>query len=242
MWDNVALKCGLVGCLTIAAAACAGSTEEGAASETAISEGMQDGAATEFPEAVQVLSSDNVEFCTGVLVSPTRVLTAGHCMVTGKFTIIAPYAPKTNGEVQSAPGHATAKDDRIENYRDVDKEDVMAIRLDKPIQLASYPELRDVGELEGKPTLPPAIAVGRIRTARTAELMKSRPLTVQSASHRGYLNSVLTQIYSEGGDSGGPLFLIEGKKHVLIGINRDPDGTIDIFSRITPNVRGLLEP
>jgi hypothetical protein len=245
MWDNVAQKCApLVLLGAVAAAGCAGTAdEEAAANETAVTKAMEDGAASDFPEAVQVLAS-NGDFCTGVLVSPTRALTAGHCLSTGVFTIVAPFAPHAAGTpVPSVPGHAAEKD-RIKTYTNVDSEDALAITLDKPIQLASYPELRDIGELEGKPALPPAIAVGRrpSGTASGPALVKSKPLTVESASHRGYLTGVKTQQYSEGGDSGGPLFLIEGKKHVLIGLERDPDGTIDLFSRITPSVRGLLGP
>jgi hypothetical protein len=239
MWDNVAPRCVLFAGLALVG--CGGAADdEQAMSDTAITDGMQDGPASDFPEAVQVLSSNGIDGCTGVLVSPTRALTAGHCLKTGKFTIVAPFAPRAAGTpAPSVPGHAEEKD-RIKNHANVENEDVLAITLDKPIQLPSYPELRDLGELEGKPALPPAIAVGRAGSDRAAPLVKSKPLTVESASHRGYLTGVLTEIYSEGGDSGGPLFLIEGKKHVLIGVERNPDGTIELFSRITASVRGLL--
>lgn len=224
----------VVGC-----AAPAVSDEEKGSTESAIIDEMQDGAPTEFPEVVQVLVNNAAQdYCTGVLVSPTRVMTAAHCTGGSSFVIKAPYAkggPKQSTATKGGGVH------RSQNYNEeIWKEDVAILNLATAIVIDVYPELRDVGEL-GEETIE-GVAVGRAREERNAELVKSKTLTVRSGTNDGYTTGLGSQYYSSGGDSGGPLFLVEDGevKHVVIGVERQPDPPNEWFTRITPAVKALV--
>ena len=74
--------------------------------------------------------------------------------------------------------------------------------------------------------------------------MKSKELEVRSGTPLGYTTGLVSGYYSSGGDSGGPLFLVDpetGKPtHVVIGIERQPDPPSEFFTRITPAVKSLV--
>lgn len=223
----------VVGCATPPAA-----EEEMGGSSSAIIDEQQDGEPTEMPEVVQVLVNNAAkDYCTGVLVSPTRVLTAAHCTGASTFTVIAPFAP---GKPQSAATKgAVAEHSRAFN-EEVWKEDAAVLELKTPIQLPTYATVEDVGELGDKTVQ--GVAVGRSREARTASLVKSKPLTIRSGSPDGYETGLGCDYYSSGGDSGGPLFLVKNGKvtHTVIGVERQPDPPNEWFTRITPKVKALV--
>ena len=67
---------------------------------------------------------------------------------------------------------------------------------------------------------------------------------MRSGTPFGYTTGLVSQYYSSGGDSGGPLFLVDpetGKPtHVVIGIERQPDPPSEYFTRLTPAVKRLV--
>src|SRR5665213_3383028 len=97
--------------------------------------------ATAFPEAVVVTASGFVT-CSGVLLSPTVVLTAGHCSlgstVAASFDVIAPNAPDASGKAQTA--HAS-RDFSPYNKDVKTSSDMRMVFLDSPITIATYPSI-----------------------------------------------------------------------------------------------------
>jgi len=244
MWADVGLSRVAMAVLVVAGlAACAGESTEGGEggeeSASAVIDSMQDGPPTELPEVVQVLVNNQAQdYCTGVLVSPTRVLTAAHCMAGSSFVVKAPYAPTpSQSKAKKAGVVAHSSDFNSEVF----KEDAAILDLETPIRISTYPTLEDVGDFHG--TIQ-AVAVGRRSENRQAPLEKSKPLTVRSGNADGYTTGLTSQYYSSGGDSGGPLFRVDPQTrkplHVVIGIERQPDPPKERFTRITPAVRRLV--
>ena len=211
---------------------CAVDTEEEEIAETsdAISEGMQAGPASALPESVQILHGDGVNYCTGVLVRPRVVVGAAHCIWGTNYTIKAPFAA-------GAPSRKVVKSGVLS--RDMNNpasRDIGFFVLDKKIDLATYPTLTAIGSQVDAGTAFKGVAVGRKYEARTAPLVRSKLLNITSGKSGGYTTGLRTETYSEGGDSGGPLFLVRDGKitHELVGIERQPEPAknIDWFTRI----------
>jgi len=215
--------------------------DEAASTDEAIVESMQAGLATAFPEAVQILHGNGVDYCTGVLVSPTVVLGAAHCIWGTAYTVKAPFAP-------GAPSRKVVRSKVLSrNYsNDAASPDVGILVLDAPIKLTQYGIPTSIGAEADRGTSYKGVAVGRSLEARTAPLVRSTLLTITSGKSAGYDTGLRTPYYSTGGDSGGPLFLVEGGRltHKVVAVERQPDpgNDADWFTRIDATVLALIRP
>ena len=225
---------GLVGC-----AADTGD-EPSAESEEAISPEMQAGPASMLPESVQLIHDNGVDYCTGVLVAPKIVLGAGHCIWDAKYTVRAPFAPGAPSAHAVNWAVVDTRRDRVPESRDIG-----LLVLDKPINLAHFPALTQIGAQADSGKTFKGVAVGHKREDPHASLVRSKVMTIKSGKSLGYTNGLRGQYYSEGGDSGGPLFLYEDGKitHKLVGIERQPEPSRDAdwFTRIDAKVVSFID-
>ncbi len=185
--------------------------------------------AVQYPEAVYV-TSDGYVPCSGVLLAPTVVLSAGHCRGRkSTFEVVAPHA-----DGQSAHGSASWSPYDGSPSK---SPDVMLIFLDAPIVIPHYPTL---GATEVQPGTQ-VVDVGRTRDGviETGDYV-SPPVTIRGpATALGFpYNYEAVPDVSETGDSGGPIML--AGTHTIVGIvdtdtleqNVASATPIDLFARI----------
>ena len=230
-----------VGLSLLAACAAEPAGDESASTDEAIVASMQAGTATAFPESVQILHGNGVDYCTGVLVSPTIVLGAAHCIWGTAYTVKAPFAP-------GAPSRKVVRSKVLSRdyANNAAAPDVGMLVLDAPITLPQYGVLTSVGTQADRGTSFKGVAVGRSYEARTAPLVRSTLLTITSGKPSGYDTGLRTPYYSTGGDSGGPLFLVENGRltHKVVAVERQPDpgNDADWFTRVDASVLALVRP
>ncbi|MEO7112495.1 MAG: trypsin-like serine protease [Polyangiaceae bacterium] len=176
--------------------------------------------ATAFPEAI-VLTAGGFVPCSGVLLSPTTVLTAGHCSlgptVTPSFDVLAPNALDSSGKPQTAHGSR----DWSPYTNDVKtSSDVRLVFLDTPITIDHYATIASAKVAPGTKV----VDVGRaLNGTITQNDYVSPEVTINGdASSLGLpLNYQATPDISEDGDSGGPIELEDGSHTIVALVDTD---------------------
>lgn len=185
--------------------------------------------ATDYPESVLLMmkvGGTPKSLCSGSLIAPTVVLTAGHCVHGfNSWTVTAPFA----GGQTSVTTSATTYDwnSGAENV-DPNTHDVALVLLDTPINIAAYPTVATAGIADGTKI----VNVGRINNGQLSNtaLYMSKPLAVSSASSVGYPFDYKANEIIEHGDSGGPVFL--PGTHKLVAVNSGGGGGTEILARV----------
>lgn len=192
--------------------------EEGSTTESII--GGQK--ATDYPEAALV--NGNGFYCSGAVIAPRVVLTAGHCAHGSSFTVKAPFVNK------SARGRRFWTDyvatGEIVNPNTLD---VAVIILDTPIALTSYPKLNPNQAADGTSV----VNVGRIKdgSLSTTTLYYGAPVAVRDGAPRFPLAYLSTDII-QSGDSGGPVYAGTGANRTIVGVNSGAGGTTQVLARV----------
>jgi hypothetical protein len=187
--------------------------------------------ATSYPEAVYVTASGFLP-CSGVLLGPAVVLTAGHCRsLSSAYSVTAPNA---SGQTSTASRDWTLYDDDQQS-----SSDTLLIFLDTPIIIDVYPTLASTPVATGTTV----IDIGRTLngTIETNDYV-SAPVTILGpATALGFPWHYEAQPdSSQDGDSGGPIE-IDGPAPRLVvaivdtdtveqGINEEEP--IDLFERV----------
>lgn len=185
--------------------------------------------ATAYPEATLIemkVGGQVTSICSGAVIAPKLVLTAGHC-VQGYdgWNIKVPFA-----------NNQTAKGVRAETYDwdsdgetvDPNQHDVGVIFLDKAITLATYPTLATSGVSIGSKVQ----NIGRINNgvASYSKLYIGPPVSVKNGSSYGYPFDYATNETIQSGDSGGPV-IVPGT-HKIVAVNSGAGGGIQVLARI----------
>ena len=182
---------------------------------------------------------------------PEPAAAEGTTPAAGPEAADAGPAPSTGEPPPTAPCAPTRKVLRSKvisrGYsNDAATPDVGVLVLEKPITLAQYAIPTSIGAAADLGSSYRGVAVGRSFEARTAPLVRSTVLTITTGKSAGYTSGLHTPYYSTGGDSGGPLFLVENGKltHKVVGVERQPDppNDADWFTRIDAGVLALVHP
>jgi hypothetical protein len=219
--------------LVVASGACVNAVtdREGTPGE-AIGEGAQDiidgTQATSFPEAVQVdilQNGQNTMGCSGTLIAPQVVLTAGHCVADGDgWNIRAPYASgQTAHGSSSATYDWTQHDDQVSPQ----EHDVALVFLDSPITLSSYPTIATAGLADQAEI----ITVGRVKGGQgsPSAIYQSQPVKVTGSSY-GYDYDYEAPIVIEHGDSGGASYSVG--THRIVSVNSTGNSSVMELARV----------
>ncbi|HVY46456.1 MAG TPA: trypsin-like serine protease, partial [Minicystis sp.] len=171
--------------------------------------------ASAYPEAVLVdlyQGGQLYGYCSGSLIAPQVVLTAGHCVYQfNSWHIKAPYVSQTATASSGATYDWTATGESV----DPNMHDIGLIFLNTPITLNAYPDIPSSPVSSGSQV----VNIGRIRNGQVSMsgLYVSTPITVHSGSQYGYPYDYEAQDVIESGDSGGP-DEIPGT-HTIVSVN-----------------------
>jgi V8-like Glu-specific endopeptidase len=187
--------------------------------------------ASAYPEAVLVDMKQGgqvTSICSGALIAPRVVLTAGHC-VHGfdGWNIKAPFA---SGQTASSTSGATFDWKNDGEFVDPDQHDVGLVFLSKDITLTSYPKIAKAGLVSGTKI----VNVGRIRNgvASYTKLYVSTPIAVKSGTQYGFPFDYAAPEMIESGDSGGPDLLPGAAPHTVVAVNSGSGGGTEVLARV----------
>jgi hypothetical protein len=202
--------------------------EEPSQSTSAIVAGQ---AARVYPEAaiLEMPMGDKTYRCSGAVIAPSVVLTAGHC-VDGHsmWKVLAPYA---NGQSTTAHSGETfdymGRGDKTVSPR---AHDLGLVYLDTPITLAQYPSIAS----RPIPLGSQIVNIGRVQDGHLSvtDLFVSNPATVSDGNSVGYPLDYASDSIIQPGDSGGPAEVPDVFPHQIVAVNSGLAPGHEILARV----------
>ena len=180
-----------------------------------------------YPESALVSMKNGASqgyLCSGALIAPRVVLTAGHCIAGYHgFEVDLPFAGG-----QSATGEGLVFDYTSTGQNvDPDAHDVGLIVLDEALSISSYPlvatnkiangtNVQNIGRIDDGVTSSSALFIGA-------------PLAAHDAANIGFAFSYRTDEVIQSGDSGGPVVL--AGTHKIVAVNSGAGNGFQVLAR-----------
>jgi hypothetical protein len=181
--------------------------------------------ASDYPEAAYINidpTATNMYVCSGTLIAPRVVLTAGHCVdahsrwevhVAGSTqvsTSSAVYDWNEKGATSVNPAH----------------HDIGLVFLSQPIQLSRFPTL----STSVAATNSAATCVGRVLNGTVQSGAYKANTTLAPADSIGYPYDYRSAVVIQPGDSGGPVFL--SNTHQIAAVNSGASTSLQVLARV----------
>lgn len=184
--------------------------------------------ATAYPESVLIDMAKGgqlVAICSGSLIGPRDVITAGHC-VHGfdGFVVEAPFV-----SVTAQATHAATLDWNNDGETvNPNQHDVALIHLDRDIPVAQYAKVATTKLAWGASVR----NVGRIDDGQASwsSLFIGAAVKVYDGAQAGYPFDYVTSELIQSGDSGGPVF--KSGTHDLVAVNSGGGGGTQVLARV----------
>lgn len=187
--------------------------------------------ATAYKEAVLVdmyQGGQMAAACSGALIAPNVVLTAGHC-VHGfdGWKITAPFAGNQTAESSKGLTKDWTND---EEYVDPNMHDVGLIVLDSSITLAEYPAVANAPVAFGSNI----VNIGRIDNGDFSDsaLFVSDPHPVSDGANDGFPYDYSADEIIQSGDSGGPVQIPGSSPHTIVAVNSGAGSGSEVLARV----------
>jgi hypothetical protein len=178
-----------------------------------------------YPEAAYLnidMTPNGGWACSGTLLGPRVVLTAGHCVDSHAMWEI--YV----GDAYRQSTSAVVYDWNEQGAETINPNhhDVGLVFLSEPIELTSYPSLSNVKVADDTP----AIDVGRVSNGVVQATAYQARTTVSAADKLGYPYDYTAKDVIEQGDSGGPVFA--SASHTILAVNSGAGNGIQMVARV----------
>ncbi|MBN4059213.1 trypsin-like serine protease [Endomicrobium sp. AH-315-J14] len=214
-------------CMAVLLLACGAEDPIAASQNQEIVEGSF---ASSFPSAalIDVELDGGTGDCSGTVIAPKVVLTAGHCIYGfNAWTVTVPYADNQSSRTTRYELLDWATPPETPRP---DMHDVGVLLLDDPIVLETYPTLIDE-PLRNKTKIR---YIGRVRNGvtSTTDLYIGDPMKARHGKDVGWPFTYRSDTDSEKGDSGGPV-IVHGKDVTIVaGINSGGNDDIQLSTRV----------
>jgi MYXO-CTERM domain-containing protein len=187
--------------------------------------------ANDYPEAALLdlyVGKSLSQACSGALVAPQVVLTAGHCVVgVDHWVVSLPYA---HGQRSHASWGEVYDYQPLGDNVNPAWHDVGLVFLDVPLYLEVWPTLGT----DALPNGSTVVNIGRIQDGQysATDLFVSAPVTVSDGHSAGFPFDYAAPDTIQPGDSGGPTLWLDGPPHEIVAVNSGVGGDTEVLARI----------